>query len=48
MSRTGRVTGQSLILEWMCRDILKGVANLAKDVADDMGVAANWVVWTDQ
>ena len=32
----------------MMRVILQGVANLAVDVSEDTGVAADWEEWTDQ
>ena len=47
------MVGQSTIkvvtgLEWMMREVLKGVANLAVDVSEATGVAADWEEWTDQ
>ena len=47
------MVGQSTIkvvtgLEWMMREVLKGVANLAVDVPEATGVAADWEEWTDQ
>ena len=46
-------TGQSTLrvvtgLEWTMREILKGVANLAVDVSEDTGVAADCEEWTEQ
>ena len=47
------MTGQSTIkvvtgLEWMMREILKGLANLAVDVSEAIREAADWKEWTDQ